>query len=113
MTVLARAEALLTANLADANVHLKEEAVRLAMAVKRRSLGLTEPPLPRTGEDKMGYSREEGLNGYTDPIIRAAQCLAEAEGYQWDVVLLDPLVSGKRYLNFAKVVIESYEGEKV
>lgn len=58
----------------------------------------------RRGRDVMGYTRASGLEGYTDDDIRAARLLAKAAGFEWDCVLTDPRVHGKRYLEPARTV---------
>lgn len=59
----------------------------------------------------MGYKRARGLAPYSDPMIRAAKRLAKAAGYQWDCIMTDPLVTGKRFLESARIVAESLAAE--
>lgn len=65
---------------------------------------MTAQSIDRSGEDCMGYSREQQLAGYTDDDIEAARLLARAAGYEWDCVFGDPAVTGDRFLQSAKIV---------
>lgn len=63
--------------------------------------------IDRSGKDCMGYDLVKQLDGFTDDDIRAAQALAKAADYRWDCVMEDPAVTGKRFLQSAKIVRES------
>lgn len=74
---------------------------------------MTVQPIDRSGEDCMGYSREQQLAGYTDDDIEAARLLAKEAGYEWDCVFGDPAVTGARFLKSAKIVRVYLEGRSV
>jgi len=59
----------------------------------------------------MGYPLEKQLAGYTDLDIEAARVLAKAAGFEWDCVYSDPAVTGKRFLQSAKLVREFIEAQ--
>ncbi|MBP2498426.1 hypothetical protein ABID82_005112 [Methylobacterium sp. PvP062] len=65
--------------------------------------------IDRSGKDCMGYPLEQQLDGFTDEDIGAARVLARNANFQWDCVLEDPKVTGRRFLEQARTVRETLE----
>jgi hypothetical protein len=55
--------------------------------------------------DKMGYSNAEIFKEVSMSQLEGARALAKHHSYQWDVVAEDPRVSGRRFLEDAKIVL--------
>lgn len=61
--------------------------------------------------DCMGYDLYPYLSQWTVAERQAARAMAALEGFEWDVVTVDPRVTGRRYLERARVAL--HEAAKV
>ena len=89
---------------------IESEGLKMAKKIgAERVSSATRVAIDRKGKDCMGYSLRTQLKGYTDLDIEAARVLAKDAGYQWDCVYEDPAVTGKRFLQSAKLVRQFIE----
>lgn len=59
----------------------------------------------RLDKDVMGYPLSQFLAHFTPAEIRAAKAMAAMKGYEWDCVGTDPRVTGRPFLDYARVAL--------
>lgn len=59
----------------------------------------------KAGQDVMGYPVAPFLANFTAEEIRAARAMSALHGYEWDCVGTDPRVTGRRFLDRAKIAL--------
>lgn len=63
--------------------------------------------LKEADEDIMGYPLSSFLAHFTPAEIAAAKAMSAVAGYAWDAVGTDPRVTGRKFLDFAKVALRA------
>lgn len=63
-------------------------------------------------KDVMGYPLSTFLAHFTPEEIRAAKAMSALAGYEWDCVGTDPRVTGRRFLDRARVALAAARDDR-